>query len=122
MCGIAGWLNGSHDQQTLLAMVEALNHRGPESVGVYDGARVQLGHARLSIVDVEGGRQPLQNEDGTIWVIANGEIFNYVELREELIAQGHHFRTSSDCEVLVHLYEQLGTESFSRLNGQYAFA
>jgi asparagine synthase (glutamine-hydrolysing) len=122
MCGIAGWLNGARDAPTLLAMLDALHHRGPESNGVYDGAGAHLGHARLSIVDVEGGRQPLTNEDETVWVIANGEIFNHVELRERLIARGHRFRTGSDCEVLVHLYEEWGPESFARLNGQYAFA
>jgi asparagine synthase (glutamine-hydrolysing) len=120
MCGIAGWLGGPADQDTLLAMVNAVHHRGPESVGIYDGPGVHLGHARLSIVDVEGGRQPLTNEDETIWLSANGEIFNHVELRRELEARGHRFRTNSDCEVVIHLYEDEGTAAFARLNGQYA--
>lgn len=122
MCGIAGWCNGPGDSATLHAMVEVLRHRGPESAGFYEGQGVHLGHARLSIIDVAGGLQPLTNEDETVWVIANGEIFNYIELREELIAKGHRFRTGSDCEVLVHLYEEDGPEGFARLNGQYAFA
>ena len=122
MCGIAGWFNGPADAQTLRAMVEALHHRGPESAGEYEGRGVHLGHARLSIVDLEGGRQPLANEDETIHVIANGEIYNHVELRAQLIARGHQFRTGSDCQVLVHLYEEEGPEGFVQLNGQYAFA
>src|SRR5579884_3781464 len=120
MCGIAGWFNGAGDPAALAAMVDALYHRGPESAGVYDGPRVHLGHARLSIVDVEGGRQPLVNEDETVWLIANGEIFNHAELRADLVARGHRFRTASDCEVLIHLYEEQGPEAFRLLNGQYA--
>ncbi len=120
MCGIAGWLDGDRDDDTLLAMLDAVRHRGPESIGIYEGSGVHLGHARLSIVDVEGGRQPLANEDETIWLIVNGEIFNHVELRQELEAKGHRFRTNSDCEVVIHLYEDEGTAAFTRLNGQYA--
>lgn len=122
MCGIAGWFNGGGNPETLGAMLDVLHHRGPESVGAYSGPGVHLGHARLSIVDVDGGRQPLANEDETVWVVANGEIFNHVELRDDLIRRGHQFRTGSDCEVLVHLYEDGGPEAFKLLNGQYAFA
>lgn len=122
MCGIAGWFNGPPDPLLLGAMLGAVQHRGPESFGSYEGDMAQLGHARLSIVDVEGGRQPLANEDNSIWLICNGEIYNYRELRERLVARGHTFRTGSDCEVLVHLYEEQGEESFAELNGQYALA
>ena len=81
-----------------------------------------LGHDRLSIIDLSGGLQPISNEDGTVWIICNGEIFNYIELREELQARGHHFRTGSDCEVIVHLYEERGPACINSLNGQWAFA
>ena len=122
MCGIAGWFHGPEDARALSAMLAAIRHRGPESMGAYDDEGVHLGYARLSIVDVEGGRQPLPNEDGTIWVICNGEIYNYPELRDRLMARGHRFRTGSDCEALVHLYEEYGEQSFAMLNGQYALA
>lgn len=120
MCGIAGWFNGSRDTELLSAMLSAVQHRGPESFGSYEDDVAHLGHARLSIVDVEGGQQPLTNEDATIWVICNGEIYNYPDLREQLLARGHRFRTASDCEVIAHLYEDHGEQSFSMLNGQYA--
>jgi asparagine synthase (glutamine-hydrolysing) len=122
MCGIAGWFHGPADALALRAMLAAIEHRGPESIGAYDDDFAHLGHARLSIVDVEGGQQPLTNEDETIWVICNGEIYNYPELRDELIKRGHRFRTGSDCEALVHLYEEYGERSFAMLNGQYALA
>lgn len=121
MCGIAGWFNGFCDTTLLSAMLAAVRHRGPESFDSYEDDVAHLGHARLSIVDVEGGRQPLPNEDATVWVICNGEIYNYRSLRQQLVAQGHRFRTASDCEVLVHLYEEYGEQSVSMLNGQYAF-
>jgi asparagine synthase (glutamine-hydrolysing) len=122
MCGITGWCNGAPDQDTLRRMTLAVRHRGPEEVGIFQDALTSLGHARLSIIDVEGGQQPLYNEDETICVVANGEIYNYVGLREQLESKGHRFRTHSDCETLVHLYEEEGVEGFARLNGQYAFA
>lgn len=103
-------------------MVAALHHRGPDGHGLRIDGPVGLGHARLSIIDLEGGAQPLANEDERIWVSFNGEIFNYPELRTELIAQGHRFRTASDTEVLVHLYEQHGDDFVERLNGQFAIA
>jgi asparagine synthase (glutamine-hydrolysing) len=100
-----------------------LRHRGPDDRGCEE--RLQghclLGHTRLSIIDVEGGKQPLRNEDETVWVIANGEIYNYVELRSRLIEKGHHFRTHGDCEVLVHLYEEKGPNLLDDLVGMYAF-
>lgn len=103
-------------------MVAALHHRGPDGCGALVDGPVGLGHARLSIIDLEGGAQPMGNEDGRIQVVFNGEIFNYVELRQKLLAQGHVFRTASDTEVLVHLYEQHGDDFVSHLNGQFAIA
>ncbi len=122
MCGIAGWCNGPTGTDVLGDMVAALHHRGPESSGSYEDGIASLGHARLSIVDLEGGQQPLTNETGALWLVANGEIFNHADLRARLRALGHRFRTGSDCEVVVHLYEEYGVEGFSALNGQYAFA
>lgn len=126
MCGIAGlWSppgSATPTASELRAMVDALHHRGPDGQGVRLDGPVGLGHARLSIIDLEGGAQPLCNEDGRIWVSFNGEIFNYLELRAELVAQGHRFRTTSDTEVLVHLYEQHGDAFVERLNGQFALA
>ena len=103
-------------------MVAALHHRGPDGRGVLIDGPIGLGHARLSIIDLDGGAQPMGNEDGRIQVVFNGEIFNYVELRRELQKQGHVFRTASDTEVLVHLYEQHGDDFVSHLNGQFAIA
>lgn len=126
MCGIAGGLSlgaaAPVQPQTLRRMLTLLRHRGPEVAGVYAAGPVALGHARLSIVDLAGGLQPLTNEDGTLWLIVNGEVFNYVELRAELRARGHRFRTGSDSEVILHLYEEMGPALLDRLNGQYAFA
>lgn len=103
-------------------MVASLHHRGPDAEGIRIDGPIGLGHARLSIIDLAGGAQPLANEDESIWVVFNGEIFNYIELREKLLAQGHRFRTSSDTEVLVHLYEQYGDNFVTHLNGQFAIA
>lgn len=126
MCGIAGiadWqgLNGSI-RDTLAQMIAQLHHRGPDGTGFYNDAIVGLAHARLSIIDLAGGAQPIHNEDQTVQVIFNGEIFNYIELREELLAQGHQFYTHSDTEVIVHLYEQHGPSFVNLLNGQFAIA
>jgi asparagine synthase (glutamine-hydrolysing) len=102
-------------------MVGRLRHRGPDGVGVYIDGEAALGHARLSIIDLAGGSQPMTNEDGSLWIVFNGEIFNYVELREELLGRGHIFSTQSDTEVILHLFEDLGEDCVSRLNGQWAF-
>ncbi len=99
-----------------------IRHRGPDSAGIYINGPAGLGHARLSIIDLQTGDQPIHNEDRTVWVIFNGEIFNYPELRQELLDRGHCFYTHSDTEVLVHLYEENGPEMFSKLNGQFAIA
>jgi len=130
MCGIVGVLSSSDRvsvrETDLRRMVGAIRHRGPDEFGVYldtqDGCRVGLGNARLRIIDLSGGQQPISNEDGTLWIVYNGEVFNYLELRNELELQGHRFRTDSDTEVIVHLYEQYGPECASRLNGQFALA
>ncbi len=127
MCGIAGIVAlregmpppGIDDVQ---AMVGALRHRGPDERGLYRDARAALGHARLAVVDLATGQQPLSNEDGELWIAFNGEIFNYVELRAELVALGHRFRTRSDTEVVVHAWEAWGEEAFGRFNGQFAIA
>ena len=127
MCGIAGVLNlRSGGPPPVLAdvgaMVSALRHRGPDEFGLYRDARAALGHARLSIIDLATGQQPLCNESGTIWIVFNGEIFNYLELRAELVALGHQFRTRSDTEVIVHAWEAWGHAAFERFNGQFAVA
>ena len=124
MCGIAGlWdPHASPDPATLHAMIGTLRHRGPDDLGIRVDGPAGLAHARLSIIDRAGGHQPLGNEDGTVWTSFNGEIFNYVELRERLRASGHRFATDSDTEVLVHLYEEHGDDFLLHLNGQFALA
>ena len=125
MCGIAGFVGdgiGPSDQCLLRRMVQVMRHRGPDEVGVYLDESAALGHARLSIIDLAGGKQPMHNEDGSLWIVFNGEIFNYLELRSELLGKGHAFATMSDTEVILHLFEDLGENCVSRLNGQWAFA
>ena len=125
MCGIAGILSRQAPPpsvEQLAAMAASLSHRGPDEFGVYRDSSMGLAHARLSIIDISAGKQPLCNEDGSLWVVFNGEIFNYVELREELLALGHVFRTRSDTEVIVHAFEAWGERAFDRFNGQYAMA
>lgn len=125
MCGIAGVVSLREGLPPpaiadIRAMVGALRHRGPDEFGLYRDSRAGLGHARLSIIDLVTGQQPLANEDDSLWVVFNGEIFNYVELRAELVALGHRFRTQSDTEVIVHAYEAWGERAFERFNGQFA--
>jgi len=125
MCGIVGWIGKNVCRDTLLRMNDLAAHRGPNDSGSYlspDG-RVGLAMRRLSILDLAGGHQPMCNEDGQVWIVFNGEIYNAPELRPELEAKGHHFRThNSDTEVLIHLYEEYGTGMLDRLNGMFAFA
>lgn len=123
MCGICGTINfgGGAERQLAERMLRLITHRGPDELGIYADRHAALGHARLSILDLSGGRQPIHNEDRTIWITYNGEIFNYRELRDELVAAGHRFYTHTDTEVLVHLYEENGTALFGKLNGQFAF-
>ena len=126
MCGIAGIFQSGTKQgiseETISRMLSSIRHRGPDEFGIYLDHKVGLGNARLSIVDLAGGQQPICNEDGTLWIVFNGEIFNHVELRPLLEERGHSFATSSDTEVLLHLYEEYGPACLEKLNGQFAFA
>ncbi len=126
MCGISGILNLAANrppnEAELSAMIARLQHRGPDGYGYFTDTQVGLAHARLSIIDLAGGKQPIHNEDRTVWVSFNGEIFNYIELRATLEQQGHRFYTHSDTEVIVHLYEQHGEDFVQHLNGQFAIA
>lgn len=122
MCGIAGIVGNPHTKKRILAMTAALRHRGPDESGIYLDESVALGHTRLSIIDLSSGTQPIHNEDESMWIIFNGEIFNYPELRNELIAKGHRFYTTTDTEVILHLYEEKGAGCLGDLNGQFAFA
>ena len=108
VCGIAGLLlrDGVAQAYVVRAMCDVIRYRGPDDEGVYIDGACGIGMRRLSIIDLSTGHQPLSNEDGSIWVVFNGEIYNYQELRQRLIGQGHRFRTNSDTETLVHLYEQ----------------
>lgn len=123
MCGVAGFRHLGKcpvDGAVLRRMTRALAHRGPDDEGYYEAPGIALGHRRLAIIDLDGGRQPLCNEDGSVWVAFNGEIFNYLELRADLEKRGHRFRTRSDTETLVHLYEEKGLDFVDDLNGQFA--
>lgn len=126
MCGIAGILHRAEDDSVhegqIRRMLGMIRHRGPDEFGIYLGDKIGLGSARLSIIDLSGGQQPISNEDGTLWIVFNGEIFNYIELRRELETRGHYFITQSDTEALLHLYEDFGTKCLEQLNGQFAFA
>ena len=126
MCGICGILSIKESiipsKDAVKKMMGALTHRGPDSSGYYIDHRAALGHTRLSIIDLQTGAQPLSNEDETIWLTFNGEIYNYIELRDELAAKGHIFRTKSDTETIVHAWEEWGTQCFSKFNGQWAIA
>ncbi len=126
MCGICGRINFEADKHVdsclIASMVHAMEHRGPDDEGMYVSGPVGLGHKRLSIIDLNRGKQPICNEDGTIQVVYNGEIYNYRELTSLLQAKGHAFRTETDTEVIVHLYEEYGEESLSALRGMFAFA
>lgn len=103
-------------------MVDAIRHRGPDDDGLFSNQKVWLGFSRLSIIDIANGRQPICNEDGSIISVCNGEIYNYKELRQQLLLKGHKFQTTCDVEVLVHLYEDYGVHFLDKLNGQFAFA
>jgi asparagine synthase (glutamine-hydrolysing) len=126
MCGICGIFEFEQrrevSRETLRRMADTIVHRGPDDEGFYVAPGIGFGFRRLSIIDVAGGHQPLANEDGTIWAMLNGEIYNYPELRRELVDRGHKFSTRSDTETIVHLYEDLGVECFERLRGMFAIA
>jgi asparagine synthase (glutamine-hydrolysing) len=127
MCGIAGIVNFSdrHDPPTLellQSMISAIRHRGPDEYGLYRDYRAGLVHARLSIIDLQSGQQPMANENQTLWIVFNGEIFNFIELRAELEKLGHRFRTHSDTEIILHAFESWNIDCFARFNGQWAIA
>ena len=121
MCGICG-IAGFEDRQLLESMCSVMQHRGPDDGGLYTDSNIGLGHQRLSVIDLESGHQPIHNEDETVWTVFNGEVYNFRELRSVLEKQGHTFYTSTDTEVLVHLYEQYGTGFVKELRGMFAFA
>lgn len=123
MCGICGrYSPDGIEAIDLQPMLDSMAHRGPDDEAIYVNGRIGLGSRRLSVIDLPGGRQPLSNEKGTIWIVHNGEIYNYRELRRELEESGHVFRTESDTEVIVHLYEEHGERCVEKLNGMFAFA
>ncbi len=128
MCGIVGFINPnssfseSESEVIVNRMMARIIHRGPDGNGIFLEKEGAMGSVRLSIIDLKGGNQPLPNEDNSLWIVYNGEIFNYLELREELIKQGHRFKTHTDTEVILHLYEEYGTSSLRHLNGQFSFA
>jgi asparagine synthase (glutamine-hydrolysing) len=126
MCGIAGIVDsksGSHiDRELIHRMCERIVHRGPDDEGIFVKSGTGLGMRRLSIIDVAGGQQPVFNEDSSAWIVFNGEIYNFPDLRPELEAKGHSFRTHSDTEVILHLYEEMGSDCVQKLRGMFAFA
>ncbi|NRD24219.1 asparagine synthase (glutamine-hydrolyzing) [Winogradskyella litoriviva] len=126
MCGISGFynFNSSSDNKTntLRHMLTRIKHRGPDESGIYLSDKIALGSVRLSIIDLNKGTMPLSNSNNSLWIVFNGEIFNYIELREELLAKKYIFKTHSDTEVIIHLYEEYGPDFVKKLNGQFAIA
>ncbi|MBN2347467.1 MAG: asparagine synthase (glutamine-hydrolyzing) [Bacteroidales bacterium] len=126
MCGIAGIYRFENStplaEETIEKMLAQINYRGPDESGIYINNKIGLGSVRLSIIDLANGQQPMSNQNGSLWIVFNGEIFNYIELRNELQQEGYTFRTSSDTEVLLQLYEKYGEDCLNKLNGQFAFA
>src|SRR5919109_572575 len=126
MCGIVGIMTlnprETVDERRLTRMRDVLRHRGPDGEGLWTDGTVGLAMRRLAIVDVVGGRQPMSNEDGTVWIVFNGEIYNHADLRPGLERRGHRYRTRSDTETIVHLYEEEGERCVERLQGMFAFA
>ena len=126
MCGIAGIIGrqplSPADLEAVRRMNEALRHRGPDGEGTFSKGPVSLAMRRLSIIDLEGGWQPLLNEDHSLVLVANGEIYNFPELRKDLVARGHRFSTAGDCETILHLYEEHGANCVHYLRGMFAFA
>src|SRR5688572_9823430 len=126
MCGIAGVLYRDPaaivDVRQITAMCDVLTHRGPDDQGVYVSGSVGLGMRRLSIIDLAGGHQPMQTQDGRLTIVFNGEIYNHRDVRRHLAAKGHRFRTQSDTEAILHAYDEYGPASLSLLNGMFAFA
>jgi asparagine synthase (glutamine-hydrolysing) len=124
MCGIAGYLSTTRRAETSVvrAMCDSIRHRGPDDEGFHVEGPCAIGMRRLSIIDLATGHQPISNEDGSIWIVFNGEIYSYQQLRHDLLAQGHHFQTNSDTETIIHLYEQEGPAGIAKLRGMFAFA
>jgi asparagine synthase (glutamine-hydrolysing) len=126
VCGICGKLAFDHSETVspslLKRMADAIHHRGPDDEGYYVSGPVGFGFRRLSIIDLNSGHQPISNEDGTVWIVFNGEIYNYKDLREQLRNKGHVFKTQTDTEIIVHLYEEFGSSCVERLRGMFAFA
>src|SRR5215813_2447351 len=126
MCGICGIfdIGGENivQRSTLKAMADTISHRGPDDDGFYTRGSVGLAHRRLSIIDLAGGHQPLANEDETVWIVFNGEIYNFEELNRQYLSHGHQFRTRSDTETIVHLYEELGEACFEQMDRMFALA
>jgi len=128
MCGIAGFIDSgksiseAEGEPILNRMMTRIHHRGPDDCGLYIEPGMGMGNVRLSIIDLSGGDQPLSNEDGSLWIVYNGEVFNYIELHDDLIKKGHKFKTHCDTEVILHMYEEYGDAALQYLNGQFAFA
>ena len=126
MCGICGQLNYRTEEpansETIRRMTDSIVHRGPDDEGYYLSGPLGLGFRRLSIIDLSGGHQPMSDADETVWVVFNGEIYNFKELRAELESRGHRFRTRSDTEAIVHGYKEWGTGVLNRLNGMFGLA
>ena len=126
MCGICGIVTLTGNKEISREILERMNnsmvHRGPDEGGIHLGDAVGLGSRRLSIIDLDGGRQPISNEDETLWIVLNGEIYNYRDLRLFLEKRGHRFRTNSDTETILHLYEEYGIDGIQHLDGIFAFA
>ena len=120
MCGIVGF--NWNDKNLVKAMSDLIRHRGPDDYGFYTDKYISLGSRRLSIIDLSRGKQPISNEDGTKWIVFNGEIYNFIELRQELQKKKHKFRTDTDTEVILHAYEEYGRKCVERFNGMFAFA
>ena len=126
MCGIAGKLvfdlSARVDPSDIEAMLRPIAHRGPDGHAIHLDRNVGLGHLRLSIIDLSTGDQPMSNEDGSVWIVFNGEIYNFQELRDQLLSKGHVFKSRSDTEVIIHAYEEFGQDCVTRFRGMFAFA
>src|SRR5689334_22488958 len=126
MCGIAGFVSTERlpddAPRRAIWMRDVMTHRGPDEAGLHCDEHVSLAHRRLSIVDLRTGQQPMANEDGTVWVVFNGEIYNHADSRRELLSHGHQYRTKSDTETIIHAYEQWGDVCVHRFRGMFAFA
>src|SRR5579872_2276927 len=126
MCGICGKFQFDRSSvvspRIIKGMMDSMRHRGPDDEGSFLAGNIGLGFRRLSIIDLKSGHQPLSNEDGSVWIVFNGEIYNFRDLREDLLQRGHTFKTRSDTEVIVHLYEDFGERCVEKLRGMFAFA